>query len=72
MPHRYHVGEEAFLLPARGSSARLAGRCEILAVLPLEHQPQQYRIKSAEERHERIVSENDLQPMIDPVPQSAL
>ncbi len=62
-PTRYHIGENAMLLPARGASMRLASECVILALLPIEKGPQQYRVKSLAERHERIVSETDLQPM---------
>lgn len=59
--HKYHVGQVLDLLPNRGSSSRKAGECTIVALLPYEGHAIQYKVQSATETHQRIVSENDLQ-----------
>ena len=58
--HKYQVGQQLELLPNRGMSSRRAGECKIVALLPFEGHAVQYRVQSAQESHQRIVSENDL------------
>jgi hypothetical protein len=70
MAHVFKAGDAALLLPARGSSSRMAGRCTVLMVLPRESTTQLYRVKNPEEPHERIVSENDLLPFVELAPAS--
>lgn len=60
MKHQYKVGQLLELLPNRGASARRAGECKIVALLPYEGHVLQYRVQSVNESHQRIVSEADL------------
>jgi hypothetical protein len=61
--HKYKIGQVLDLLPNRGSSTRRAGECKIVSLLPYEGQTVQYRIQAKSETHQRIVNENDLQPI---------
>lgn len=59
--HKYQVGQPASILPARGRTTQPGGHCRILAILPYENYPPQYRVQLTDERHQRIVAETDLQ-----------
>jgi len=59
--HRYAVGDRVKLNGHRGSLQRADGAYEVLARLPHEGGPLQYRVRSDEERYERIVIEEDLE-----------
>ena len=58
--HKYKIGQKLDLLPNRGVSSRKAGECTIVSLLPFEGHAVQYRVQSATETHQRIVSETDL------------
>ncbi len=60
MTHKYSVGQMVDLLSAQGASKRPAGSCQILALLPKERGPLQYRVQSSREAIQRVVNEDDL------------
>lgn len=57
--HKFQVGQTVDLIP---SISRLAasGHYEIVNLRPSDGEVPQYTIKSGQEPHERVVSENDL------------
>jgi hypothetical protein len=69
--HKYAVGQTLELLPLHGSSARKAAACEIVALLPFEGHMVQYKVQSALEAFQRIVSEADLRLPADAAPVEA-
>jgi hypothetical protein len=62
MGHRYSVGQMLELRSAPRQSSRPAGTCTVMACLPHENGPLQYRVQSTTEAHERVVDESDLSP----------
>jgi len=62
MTHMFHAGQRVRL--ARSYIRRNAadGTYEVLRQLPFGEGDFQYRIKSANEQHERVVKEQDLEP----------
>jgi hypothetical protein len=60
--HRYKVGQILELRSAPRHSNRPAGTCEVINCLPHETGPVLYRVKSWNERIERVVEEVDLSP----------
>jgi hypothetical protein len=64
--HRYAVGQTVYLTPDRfdRSSAR-RGRFLVTGLLPESQGDHQYRIKSAQDAHERVARESELQKMTD-------
>lgn len=57
--HKFHVGQTVDLIP---SISRFAanGHYEIVKLRPTDGEVPQYTIKSRQEPHERVASENDL------------
>jgi hypothetical protein len=64
MQHRYYVGQTLELRSAPRLSNRSAGVCTVIACLPHENGPVQYRVQSMKEAHERVVDEADLSPTV--------
>lgn len=62
MTHIYKVGQMLNLRSAPRQSNRPNGLCEVIACLPHDSGPVQYRVKSQGESNERVVEENDLSP----------
>jgi len=62
MPHRFKVGQMLELSSSPLQSNRPRGPCKVLACLPKESGPVQYRVKSLGETNERVVDEIDLSP----------
>lgn len=62
MSHLYKAGQMLDLRSAPRHSNRPAGPCEVIACLPHESGPVQYRVKSRGESNERVVEEGDLSP----------
>jgi hypothetical protein len=60
--HRYRIGQQVELLPSTQRSSA-SGAYNIVALVPMEGDGPKYRLKSDNERHERIVSERDLTEM---------
>ena len=57
--HKFKIGQTVDLIPSIGRSA-VSGRYEIVSLRPADGGTPQYRIKSENESHERVVSESDL------------
>jgi hypothetical protein len=57
--HKFKIGQTVDLLPSMGRSAA-SGHYEIVSLRPADGGYPQYRIKSKNESHERVVSESDL------------
>ncbi len=64
--HRFKIGQMAELVPTTLRAAA-PGAYRIMRLIPIESGPPQYCLKSAAERHERIVTEHDLVLATDPV-----
>ncbi len=60
MMHRYQVGQILEMRSSPHTSNRPAGPCEVLFCLPHERGPVLYRVKSLNEKTERVVDEIDL------------
>ncbi len=58
----YHIGQRLVLLGGGNRWARMQSLCRVLAVLPYEGGPFQYRVRSEVESYERVVAEADLAP----------
>jgi hypothetical protein len=57
--HKFKIGQTVNLIPSTSRSAA-SGRYEIVSLRPADGGSPQYRIKSKNENHERVVSEGDL------------
>ena len=57
--HKFKIGQTVDLIPSIGRSA-VSGRYEIVSLRPADGGNPQYRIKSENESHERVVSESEL------------
>jgi hypothetical protein len=57
--HKFRVGQAVDLLPRMIRQAA-SGTYEIIRLVPEHEDDPQYRVKSAEERHERVVPESEL------------
>jgi hypothetical protein len=57
--HKFKIGQTVDLIPSTARSAA-AGQYEIVSLRPADGGSPQYRIKSKNESHERVVSEGDL------------
>jgi hypothetical protein len=58
--HRFKVGQSVNYMSSPRSQAGSSGVYKITQLLPLEGDERQYRIKSADEPHERVAKETDL------------
>jgi hypothetical protein len=57
--HKFKIGQIVDLIPSMGRSAA-SGHYEIVSLRPADGGSPQYRIKSKNESHERVVSESDI------------
>ncbi|TXL82163.1 hypothetical protein FHP25_00215 [Vineibacter terrae] len=57
--HKYKPGQFVRILPKRFLAAP-AGRYEIVRTLPPDNDENQYRVRSTEDNHERVVRESEL------------
>lgn len=62
MQHRFKVGDMLDMRTDLRRSNRPAGTCEVITCLPHESGPLKYRVKSVNERNERVMEEADLTP----------
>jgi hypothetical protein len=58
--HLYGIGQVVRLAPHAGLHTQAAGAYEVLATMPERGGTLQYRVKSMNESHARVVSENDI------------
>ena len=58
--HRFKVGQSVNYTSGPRSQAGSSGVYKITQLLPPDGEERQYRIKSADEPHERVVKETDL------------
>jgi hypothetical protein len=59
--HKFKIGQSVHLIPSISRSAA-SGHYEIIGLRPSDGEVPQYRIKSSNEVHDRVVSERDLVP----------
>lgn len=59
--HRFAIGQTVRLQSSFGMSLRTAELYRVTATLPLRDCSPQYRIRSDEERHERVTTEDNLE-----------
>lgn len=58
--HRFAVGDKVRLKSLYGMPANTAETYRVMRTMPSESGPPQYRIRSDEERHERVAAEDNL------------
>ncbi len=58
--HKYKPGQFVRILPRRFPGAPPPHRYEIVRTLPPENDDNQYRVRSTEDSHERVVRESEL------------
>ena len=58
--HRFAVGDRVLVGPRTGSIPRAPGAYIIIAALPAESGPLQYRVRNEGEPYERVVVESDI------------
>jgi hypothetical protein len=61
-PHRYAVGQFVRLSNRHGLSAKAAETYRVTRTLPERNNSPQYRIRSEAEQHERVATEDILEP----------
>ncbi|HMB48025.1 MAG TPA: hypothetical protein VKN63_07085 [Afifellaceae bacterium] len=64
--HLYTVGQPVRLKSRLGLSPRTASSYRITATLPPRDNSPQYRIRSDDERHERVTTENSIEKIETP------
>ncbi|MEK1855414.1 MAG: hypothetical protein AAAC48_27005 [Phyllobacterium sp.] len=60
-PHRFTIGQQVRMRSGGGAMMKTTAIFEILATLPPLGQSFQYRIRDAEEKYERITTEDNLE-----------
>jgi len=63
--HRFKVGQIVEVMPTTLRAA-VTGRYEIIRLVPCDSNDPQYRLKSENEKHERVLSERELIPLDSP------
>jgi hypothetical protein len=63
--HRFKVGQMVEVMPTTLRAA-VTGRYEIIRLVPCDSNDPQYRLKSENEKHERVLSERELIPLDSP------
>ena len=58
--HKFRVGQEVYCTSAPHGSGWRGGVFKIMQLLPAEGGNYQYRIKSADQPHDRVVKESEL------------
>ena len=62
--HRFKVGQSVNYMPGPRSQAGSSGVYKITQLLPPEGEELRYRIKNADEPHERVAKETDLKRVV--------
>jgi hypothetical protein len=65
--HRFAIGQSVRLNTRFGLSDKVAPSYRIVAILPARDNSPQYRIRSDEERHERVATEDSIEAIEAPV-----
>lgn len=60
--HRYRIGQMVEIMPTTLRAA-VTGRYEIIRLVPCDSNDPRYRLKSENEKYERILSEGELIPL---------
>lgn len=58
--HKFAIGKTVHLRPVSFGPSRPPGDFEILRQLPAEGSDNQYRVKSMNDGHERVIRESDI------------
>lgn len=61
MPSKFKIGQQVRFTSNTIGRPGAGGIYNIVRVLPLEHEEQEYRIKNSAEPHERVVRESQLE-----------
>jgi hypothetical protein len=65
--HRFAIGQTVHLRSKFGLSPKTADDYRITVLLPERNNSPQYRIRSDDERHDRVATEDDLEAVQSPV-----
>jgi hypothetical protein len=60
--HRFKIGQMVEVMPTTLRAA-VTGRYEIIRLVPCDSNDPRYRLKSQDEKYERILSETELIPL---------
>lgn len=63
--HRFRIGQMVEIMPTTLRQA-VTGRYEIIRLVPCDSNDPRYRLKSEDEKYERILSETELIPLDTP------
>ncbi|WP_223479075.1 hypothetical protein [Oricola indica] len=63
--HRFAIGDIVCFRSVTGMGRNVPDQFEVVALLPPRDSVLQYRIRSADERHERIATEDDIMSVRD-------
>ncbi|MBZ0147540.1 MAG: hypothetical protein K8F62_08370 [Pseudorhodoplanes sp.] len=63
--HRFKIGQMVEVMPTTLRAA-VTGRYEIIRLVPCDSQDPRYRLKSEDEKYERVLSEGELIPLDTP------
>lgn len=63
--HRFRIGQMVEIMPTTLRAA-VTGRYEIIRLVPCDSNDPRYRLKSEDEKYERVLSENELIPLDTP------
>lgn len=58
--HKFAIGQAVDFMPGPGDANVPRGKYKVLRLLPSETRDLQYRVKHAEDGHERVVRESQL------------
>lgn len=58
--HKFKIGQTVTFTPGLSSPTSRGGRYEVTRLLPADGSDNQYRVKNAEDGHERVVREMQL------------
>jgi hypothetical protein len=62
MPPKFKVGDAVILKPSIHQNVP-GGVCVVIKVLPDRNGEREYRVRSANEEHERVARESELEPV---------
>jgi hypothetical protein len=62
--HRFKLGQMVEIMPTTLRAA-VTGQYEIIKLVPCDSNDPQYRLKSLNEKHERVLPERDLIALVD-------
>jgi len=62
--HRFAVGQDVQFTPSRFDGAAPAGTYTIIRLLPNDSADREYRVRSTEDGHERVLRESKIRPRL--------